>query len=279
MTTLLEGTPEGIDVDGIRAALEDIEGVVSVHDLHVWGLTPQDPLLSLHLVVRDDMSHAVMLKAAYARLHERFGISHATLQVEGEACLTGGGAGHVDHAPLSGVVFVCAMIRINAKPKTFIGQRGWGTAECAASISHVTRCRSRHVTKGCTMSTREHPLGVSFEFFPPSTEAGREKLKGVRDTLAERRPRFFSVTYGAGGSTQARTFETVQTVRQSGIDTAPHLSCIGSDKGELRERLASFREAGIDSLVALRGDAFRHGGDGRAALCQRAGRVHPRGNR
>ncbi|WP_287125089.1 cation diffusion facilitator family transporter [Chromohalobacter sp.] len=88
--TLLEGTPEGIDVDGIRAALEDIEGVVSVHDLHVWGLTPQDPLLSLHLVVRDDMSHAVMLKAAYARLHERFGISHATLQVEGEACLTGG---------------------------------------------------------------------------------------------------------------------------------------------------------------------------------------------
>ncbi|OLO11803.1 cation transporter [Chromohalobacter japonicus] len=88
--TLLEGTPEGVDVDKIRTALEDIEGVVSVHDLHVWGLTPQDPLLSLHLVVRDDMSHQVMLQAAYARLQERFGISHATLQVEGEACLTGG---------------------------------------------------------------------------------------------------------------------------------------------------------------------------------------------
>lgn len=104
------------------------------------------------------------------------------------------------------------------------------------------------------MSTREHPPGISFEFFPPNTDAGREKLKGVRDMLAERRPRFFSVTYGAGGSTQARTFETVKSVRQCGIDTAPHLSCIGSDKGELRERLESFREAGITNLVALRGD-------------------------
>lgn len=104
------------------------------------------------------------------------------------------------------------------------------------------------------MSAQEHPLGISFEFFPPTTEAGRDKLMGVRDALAERRPRFFSVTYGAGGSTQERTLHTVQAVRQSGITTAPHLSCIGSEKARLRELLARYREEGIDSLVALRGD-------------------------
>jgi len=104
------------------------------------------------------------------------------------------------------------------------------------------------------MSTLEHPLGISFEFFPPNTDAGREKLVGVRDALAGRAPRFFSVTYGAGGSTQARTLNTVNMVRESGFTTAPHLSCIGSDKGELRELLTRYREDGIDSLVALRGD-------------------------
>lgn len=104
------------------------------------------------------------------------------------------------------------------------------------------------------MSTQEHPLGISFEFFPPNTEAGREKLAGVRDALTERGPRFFSVTYGAGGSTQDRTLSTVRQVRESGITTAPHLSCIGSEKGQLRELLARYREEGIDSLVALRGD-------------------------
>ena len=103
------------------------------------------------------------------------------------------------------------------------------------------------------MSTQP-PLGISFEFFPPNTEAGREKLGGVRDALAARNPRFFSVTYGAGGSTQARTFDTVKTVRRSGVSTAPHLSCIGSEKGALRELLQTYREDGVDSLVALRGD-------------------------
>ncbi|MFB9147445.1 methylenetetrahydrofolate reductase [NAD(P)H] [Halomonas alkalicola] len=104
------------------------------------------------------------------------------------------------------------------------------------------------------MSAQEHPLGISFEFFPPNTEAGREKLAGVRDALAARGPRFFSVTYGAGGSTQDRTLTTVRQVRESGISTAPHLSCIGSEKQPLRELLARYREEGIDSLVALRGD-------------------------
>ena len=99
-----------------------------------------------------------------------------------------------------------------------------------------------------------HPLGISFEFFPPNTEVGREKLTGVRDALLERNPRFFSVTYGAGGSTQGRTLSTVNQIREAGITTAPHLSCIGSDKDELRDLLAQYREQGIDSLVALRGD-------------------------
>ncbi|GAB2785307.1 methylenetetrahydrofolate reductase [NAD(P)H] [Halomonas shantousis] len=104
------------------------------------------------------------------------------------------------------------------------------------------------------MATREHPLGISFEFFPPNTEAGQEKLTAVRDALAARRPKFFSVTYGAGGSTQARTTRTVRDVRKSGVNTAPHLSCVGSSRSELRELLDGYREEGIDSLVALRGD-------------------------
>ncbi|MDN3555708.1 methylenetetrahydrofolate reductase [NAD(P)H] [Halomonas maura] len=104
------------------------------------------------------------------------------------------------------------------------------------------------------MSAHEHPLGISFEFFPPNTDAGRDKLMRTRDALAPRQPRFFSVTYGAGGSTQHRTLNTVQAVRESGITTAPHLSCIGSEKAVLRDLLAQYREQGIDSLVALRGD-------------------------
>lgn len=88
--TLLEGTPDGVEVARIREALEALDGVESLHDLHVWGLTPQDPLLSLHLVVRDDADHTHVLGQAYALLRERFGITHATLQLEGEACLTGG---------------------------------------------------------------------------------------------------------------------------------------------------------------------------------------------
>ncbi|MBY5983774.1 methylenetetrahydrofolate reductase [NAD(P)H] [Halomonas sp. DP5Y7-2] len=104
------------------------------------------------------------------------------------------------------------------------------------------------------MSAQEHPLGISFEFFPPNTDAGREKLMRNRDLLAERNPRFFSVTYGAGGSTQNRTIATVNAVRESGITTAPHLSCIGSEKAQLRDLLTDYKAQGINSLVALRGD-------------------------
>ncbi|MBZ9558326.1 MULTISPECIES: cation diffusion facilitator family transporter [unclassified Modicisalibacter] len=88
--TLLEGTPDGVEIAEIHEALASVEGVRDVHDLHLWGLTPQDPLLSLHLVVDAASDNDRVLERAYALLHERFGITHATLQIEGEACLTGG---------------------------------------------------------------------------------------------------------------------------------------------------------------------------------------------
>ncbi|MHB0777541.1 cation diffusion facilitator family transporter [Halomonas sp. WWR20] len=88
--TLLEGTPEGLDIGQIRHELEALDGVESLHDLHLWGLTPQEPLLSLHLVVPDETQHEAVTRRAYALLSERFGITHVTLQLEGRDCLTGG---------------------------------------------------------------------------------------------------------------------------------------------------------------------------------------------
>lgn len=94
----------------------------------------------------------------------------------------------------------------------------------------------------------------SFEFFPPKTPQGMEKLQVVRDTLAEKSPDFFSVTYGAGGSTQERTIDTVLTLHRQGISTAPHLSCIGATKETLTELLDLYKTNGINRIVALRGD-------------------------
>ncbi|MES3677852.1 methylenetetrahydrofolate reductase [NAD(P)H] [Halomonas elongata] len=104
------------------------------------------------------------------------------------------------------------------------------------------------------MSAQQSPLDISFEFFPPNTDAGRDKLMRARDALATRDPRFFSVTYGAGGSTQHRTLSAVKAVRECGIDTAPHLSCVGSEKAQLRDLLKRFQEDSVKRLVALRGD-------------------------
>jgi methylenetetrahydrofolate reductase (NADPH) len=95
---------------------------------------------------------------------------------------------------------------------------------------------------------------VSFEFFPPKTPAGQEKLLTVRDQLAAVSPEFFSVTYGAGGSTQDGTLNTVLALRETGIDTAPHLSCIGASRSELKTLLQNYKDKGIRRLVALRGD-------------------------
>jgi methylenetetrahydrofolate reductase (NADPH) len=95
----------------------------------------------------------------------------------------------------------------------------------------------------------------SFEFFPPKTEDGISKLMATSQSLAAVQPRFFSVTFGAGGSTRGRTFDTVVDLkRHSGIDTAPHLSCISSTREKIREMLTKYQQQGIDHIVALRGD-------------------------
>jgi methylenetetrahydrofolate reductase (NADPH) len=95
----------------------------------------------------------------------------------------------------------------------------------------------------------------SFEFFPTKTDAGHEKLLTVARQLATYNPAFFSCTYGAGGSTRDRTINTVlQLEREVKIPAAPHLSCVGDSKADLRALLTQYREAGIKRIVALRGD-------------------------
>ena len=94
----------------------------------------------------------------------------------------------------------------------------------------------------------------SFELFPPKTEAGVAKLHDTVISLNERKPAYFSVTYGAGGSTQSNTFATVDWIGEQGIDVAPHLSCIGSTRAEIVEILQRYAEQGIHRLIALRGD-------------------------
>lgn len=100
-----------------------------------------------------------------------------------------------------------------------------------------------------------HPKIYSCEFFPPKTDEAAERLQKVQMDLCALGLRFLSVTYGAGGSTQARTLNTVLTIqRDSGIDAAPHLSCVGSTREHIRETLHIYRNHGIRHLVALRGD-------------------------
>lgn len=104
-------------------------------------------------------------------------------------------------------------------------------------------------------SQKQYPPAYSFEFFPPKTEKGAEKLTIVSKKLAKLNPCFFSVTFGAGGSTRERTFETVTEIKENtATDVAPHLSCIGSTKTNIREILEGYIKGGIRHLVALRGD-------------------------
>lgn len=104
-------------------------------------------------------------------------------------------------------------------------------------------------------SQSQYEKRFSFEFFPPKTDVGMEKLKVVQQELAACKPSFFSVTYGAGGSTRDRTFDTVISVKQgTGICTAPHLSCVGDTKKQLAELLQQYKAQGINRIVALRGD-------------------------
>jgi methylenetetrahydrofolate reductase (NADPH) len=95
---------------------------------------------------------------------------------------------------------------------------------------------------------------ISFEFFPPKTPEGANKLVKVRHDLYALKPDFFSVTYGAGGSTQDGTLQQVQAILAEGHDAAPHFSCVGATRDSVREQLAQFKAAGIRRMVALRGD-------------------------
>jgi methylenetetrahydrofolate reductase (NADPH) len=104
------------------------------------------------------------------------------------------------------------------------------------------------------MSTAHPSVPVSFEFFPPNTPVGSDKLKTVVSELSAVRPEFFSVTYGAGGSTRDKTLSTVKDIAAMGHEAAPHLSCVGSTREGIAEILAAYRAQGIRRLVALRGD-------------------------
>ena len=95
---------------------------------------------------------------------------------------------------------------------------------------------------------------ISIEFFPPQTPEGAHKLRAERARLAVLKPQFFSVTYGAGGSTRERTFATVREIAAEGFDAAPHLSCIGSSRDSIRAILQEYADAGVQRIVALRGD-------------------------
>jgi methylenetetrahydrofolate reductase (NADPH) len=95
---------------------------------------------------------------------------------------------------------------------------------------------------------------ISFEFFPPNTPVGSEKLKTVVADLAAVKPEFFSVTYGAGGSTRDKTLATVKDIAALGHEAAPHLSCVGSTRAGIAEILDTYRAQGIRRIVALRGD-------------------------
>ncbi len=119
-------------------------------------------------------------------------------------------------------------------------------------------------------ATGKAGLPLSFEFFPPKTAEGADKLRAARQQLYALEPEFCSVTFGAGGSTQDGTLDTVVQIMAEGRSAAPHLSCIGQSRDSIRERLAAYRTAGVRRIVALRGDLpsgygasgeFRHASD------------------
>ena len=102
--------------------------------------------------------------------------------------------------------------------------------------------------------TNEQDLRISFEFFPPKTEKGVVKLKGVRNELNKAQPDFYSVTYGAGGSTRTNTQSLVSQMKDEGLSVAPHLSFGGDDEEMMLSLLDTYKHMGVDRIVALRGD-------------------------
>jgi methylenetetrahydrofolate reductase (NADPH) len=103
-------------------------------------------------------------------------------------------------------------------------------------------------------SQNTFPQLFSFEFYPPKTEEGAANLQVVHSKLAKLNPDFFSVTFGAGGSTREKTFDTVVEIQSKGIAAAPHLSCVASTKENIRTILKDYQAKGITKIVALRGD-------------------------
>ena len=97
-------------------------------------------------------------------------------------------------------------------------------------------------------------IPISFEFFPPKTPEGADKLRLTRQALYAHQPEFCSVTFGAGGSTQEGTFSTVKAIQDEGVAAACHFSCVGATRATVREQLAALQAMGIQRLVALRGD-------------------------
>jgi methylenetetrahydrofolate reductase (NADPH) len=94
----------------------------------------------------------------------------------------------------------------------------------------------------------------SFEFFPPKSEEGAERLRSTRVQLAQVKPAFFSVTFGAGGSTKEGTWNTVLEMHRAGLPVAPHISCMGTTRSQVSQLLHGYRDVGVRRLVALRGD-------------------------
>ena len=111
-------------------------------------------------------------------------------------------------------------------------------------------------------SQKKHPKNFSFEFFPPKTPEGAEKLKAVRTELGKLKPKYFSVTFGAGGSTQDGTMETVLDIKKAGFNAAPHISCMGTSKEIITSLLEQYKSNGIEQLVVLRGDMPSGSGSG-----------------
>jgi methylenetetrahydrofolate reductase (NADPH) len=103
-------------------------------------------------------------------------------------------------------------------------------------------------------SQKKYPRCFSFEFFPPKTPEGMEKLRATWRQLAQLKPRFFSCTYGAGGSTRDRTLETVLEIQSAGYHAAPHISCVGATRADVAATLELYAAKGITHIVALRGD-------------------------
>ncbi len=103
--------------------------------------------------------------------------------------------------------------------------------------------------------TKENKADLfSFEFYPPKTVEGAKNLEKVHQELAQLNPDFFSVTFGAGGSTRDNTYDTVVKIQQNGVSAAPHLSCVASTKENILEILQNYRKHGVSKIVALRGD-------------------------